>query len=142
MFKLQARVKFIKTKLNAWNREVFGNIFEDKKHLEQQLEDIHNNWIHGSISQDSINIEKELMQKWNERCEKEEIISKQKSRIQWLKEGERNTKFFHRSAMDYRCNNRITRIQDEQGNVFHSDHEITCQLRNHFKLIETEPVID
>ena len=82
------------------------------------------------------------MQKWNERCEQEEILWKQKSRIQWIKEGERNTKFFHRSDMDYRCSNRITKIQDEQGNVFHSHHDITCQLRNHFKLISTKPAID
>ena len=84
MFKLQARLKFIKTKLKAWNREVFGNIFADKQHLEQQLEEIHNTWNQGSILQESINTEKELMQKWNERCKQEEILWWKKSQIQWL----------------------------------------------------------
>ena len=55
MFRLQTRMKYIKTKLKAWNQEDFGNIFDDKQALERQMEVIHNNWIQGTISQDSIN---------------------------------------------------------------------------------------
>ena len=76
MFKLQARLKFIKAKLKSWNREVFSNIFADKHHLEQQLEEIHNTWIQGGMSQESIDMERNLMQQWNERCKQEEILWK------------------------------------------------------------------
>ena len=44
--------------------------------------------------------------------------------------------------MDYRFNNKITKIKDEHGNVFHSHQDISSILRNHFKLIATEPVSD
>ena len=40
MFSLQAQLKYIKTKLKTWNREVFSNIFEDKQNLEKQMEAI------------------------------------------------------------------------------------------------------
>lgn len=42
------------------------------------------------------------MQQWQLRCEKEEILWKQISWMQWLKEGEQNNFFSHRSALDYR----------------------------------------
>ena len=142
MFRLQARLKHLKVRLHTWNQEVFGNIFEEKQALEDHMELIHNNWIKGDISQNSINTERNLMQKWNEWCHQEEILQRQKSRIKWLKEGDKNTKFFHRSAMDYICNNKITKLKDEQGTSFQSHQEIASILRNHFSLIATEPDID
>jgi len=51
MFWLQIRLRHIKAKLRIWNQEVFGNIFEDKQDLEDQMTLIHNNWIKGGISQ-------------------------------------------------------------------------------------------
>jgi len=57
-------------------------------------------------------------------CKQEEIFWKQKSRVQWLKEGERNTKFFHRSTIANRTHNRISSIKDKDGYI-HQSHEET-----------------
>jgi hypothetical protein len=42
--------------------------------------------------------------------EKEEIMWRQRSRIQWLAEGDKNTRFFHMWASQQRKKNRITEI--------------------------------
>ena len=45
--------------------------------------------------------------------QKEKTFWKQKYRIQWLKEWEQNSKFFHYSIIQHRHNNKITSIKDD-----------------------------
>lgn len=45
-----------------------------------------------------------------------EILWKQKPRELWLKEGDRNTKFFHLSTIIKRWQNNIDAIKSEEGN--------------------------
>lgn len=45
----------------------------------------------------------------------EELFWKQKSRLKWLKEGDRNTRLFHSSVLQCRARQYIGRIQNDQG---------------------------
>jgi len=45
MYRFQQRLKHFKQQLRYWNKNVIGNIFQEKKALEQQLEEIHRNII-------------------------------------------------------------------------------------------------
>jgi hypothetical protein len=57
--------------------------------------------------------EEENIQEDLEECQKqEEILWRQKSSVQWLKEGERNIKFFHLSMVHRRYINRIIKLED------------------------------
>jgi hypothetical protein len=40
MFQFQKRLKKVKLQLKKWNKEVFGNIFEEKNQLESEMETI------------------------------------------------------------------------------------------------------
>lgn len=46
----------------------------------------------------------------------EEQLWRQKSRVQWLKARENNTKFFHNSMLQHKHSNRIISIRDTNGN--------------------------
>ena len=135
MFKLQSKLKFIKLKIKEWNTTEFGNIFKDKHNIEDQLSEIHKDWASGINKENSIEQERILMQKWHLRSQQEELLWKEKSRIQWLKEGERNTKFFHRSTMDYRGENKILKLTNAAGEVTKNHNEISSLLTTHFKKI-------
>eukprot|EP00253_Pinus_taeda_P013673 PITA_13673 len=118
MFLLHKRLKHIKCRLKDWNMNEFGNIFEGKKTVENKL------------------------QEWENFCKQEEIFWRQKSRVQWLKEGERNTRFFHRSTLANRAHNRISSIKDEGGQLLSSHEDIEVVLVQHFRGIAKENILD
>ena len=82
------------------------------------------------------------MQDWQSRCQQEEVLWKKKSRIQWLKESEQNTKFFHRSTIDHRGANKILSIKDDQGTSVQTHQEISSLLINHLSQIAQDLEID
>ena len=67
---------------------------------------------------------------------------KQKSRIQWLKGGEQNTKSFHRSALDYRGTKKILCLNNEKGETLQSHQEVATLLTKHFNNRAQEPGVD
>ena len=79
-----------------------------------------------------------LQHEWENRCLQEEIFWRQKSRVQWIKEGERNTKFFHRSTIAHRNNNRIVKLTDQHGIERNTHEEMEKVLLQHFQKIAEE----
>eukprot|EP00253_Pinus_taeda_P022901 PITA_22901 len=142
MFRLQKKLKNIKLKLKDWNKTVFGNIFKEKEIIEQKLEQIHKDGVAGCREGETCAQEKELTQQWHNRCKQEESFWKQKSRILWLKEGEQNTKFFHRSAMDYRSANKILELKNSEGEILRNHSDISALLSDHLSHIAQEPGIN
>jgi hypothetical protein len=41
MFKLYKKLKYIKYKLKEWNKEIFGNINQEKKNIEDRMGRLH-----------------------------------------------------------------------------------------------------
>eukprot|EP00253_Pinus_taeda_P034089 PITA_34089 len=69
-----------------------------------------------------------------------EIFWRQKSRVQWLKEGERNTRFFHRSTLANQAHNRISSIKDEEWQLVSTHEEIEAVLVQQFRRIAQENI--
>ena len=56
-----------------------------------------------------------LWRELNELLDDEELFWGQRAKAHWLKEGDRNTKYFHAQASDRRKQNTILGIWDEYG---------------------------
>jgi hypothetical protein len=85
--------------------------------LEQKLENLQGQIIHAGYTTNQHQKENELKRQLDERHKQKEILWRQKSRVQWFNEGEKNTKFFHRSTIHRRLINHITKLDDSQGNT-------------------------
>lgn len=62
------------------------------------------------------NLENELLEELQKVLKLEEEFWKLKSRIQWIQDGDANTKIFHLTTLQRRRKNRIFSIRDEAGN--------------------------
>ena len=59
---------------------------------------------------------------------KKGIFWKQKARVKWLQEGERNTKFFHKSVIQNRSSSRIQKLKKRDGSRVETRREIDAEL--------------
>jgi len=142
MFILQKILKHIKIRLKDWNKNEFGNIFEAKKVVENKIQDMNQTLITEGFEGERNEQANNHQQEWEDLCKQEEIFWRQKSRVQWLKEGDRNTRFFHRSTLEHRYHNKISTIKDSRGNHLSTHKEIEAVLVQHFQGIAKEPLVD
>lgn len=77
------------------------------------------------------NLEADLLKELDIILEQEELLWRQKSRVSWLKAGERNTCFFHASTIIRRPRNRIWRLHDSNG-VWCEDEQQLRNMENNF----------
>eukprot|EP00253_Pinus_taeda_P007518 PITA_07518 len=128
-------------KLKVWNKDIFENIFVGKKSVENKILELNQTLIKEGFDKNRNEQVEKYHLEWEKLCKQEEIFWKQKPRVQWLKEGERNTKFFHRSTNANRTHNRISSIKNEDGQIQKTHEEIEAVLVKHFSGIAQEDIL-
>ena len=91
-------------KIKKWNKEVFGLVRERIKALQANITEIRQK----PPTKENLELEVTLNLEFDDWLTKEELRWKQKSRALWLKEGDRNSRFFHLSTLIRRRRNRIS----------------------------------
>ncbi|KAL8171422.1 hypothetical protein V2J09_023226 [Rumex salicifolius] len=90
------------------------------------------------LSRALINLDKELRQELDVILDQIHVFWVQKARTDVLKDGDRNTKFFHACVVVRRKRNKIKGLFDDQG-IWHDDPaELRRMVANHFKALFSE----
>lgn len=72
----------------------------------------------------------------------EDMKWKQRAKQQWLKDGDRNTSFFHKCASQRRRNNSIKEITDENGRSANTPEEVGQVFQSFFQHLFTSSELE
>jgi hypothetical protein len=108
---LASKLKALKEDIKKWKKECFGDIRIKKLELMQELQRLEGKENQGMLTAEERSYRLSTEAELEKTLLLDEVSWCQKSRVQWLKEGDKNTKFFQRTANANRRNNYIERLQ-------------------------------
>lgn len=111
---LQCKASMLASSLNIWNKEVYGNIFKQKRVLLARIRGIQKS-LGKHDNPFLLKLEKDLILQYDQIRDVEALFWRQKSRDKWLSDGDRNTKFFHLTTKIRRRRNKIDGLFDDAG---------------------------
>ena len=122
--------------LSNWGSKKFSNITRELAKSRTQLEELM------TMNADRQEI-RNITDKMNELLYQEEMMWLQRSRITWLKEGDRNTKYFQSKAVWRARKNKIRELTDSIG-VVHSNFDEMASLANEYfqGIFAADPALD
>ena len=145
-FQFASKLKALKLDLKKWNVEEFGNVEDKMKKIWKNLEVL-------DLLEDSRPLSyDETLEKERLRIDLEkvtlmvEICWRQKSRALWIREGDRNAKFFHRTTNSHRRFNTIDNLLVE-GELTSDPNSIAACISHFYKQLYSKnegqrPVLD
>ena len=119
-------MKALKDDLKKWNHQEFGNVGFKQKQLLCKLEVLNSKESIGGLSSSERDLRGSHLLELDKLAHLEETTWRQKSRVLWLKEGDNNTKFFHKIANSNRRRNLMEKLEVGES-VFSLDFDIREQ---------------
>lgn len=119
---LRLKLKLLRDRIRVWNKDSFGAIKAKKNSLLEEIQ----YWDSIDDQRGLSDPQKQLRDLAKQKYEKvtclEEIKWKQRAKVKWLKEGDNNTRFFHRIASYRRNINYIMSLLDDDGREVEREH--------------------
>ena len=128
MFKVTKKVKNCRIELLKWRNTFQANSRQKISELKKDFE---------RVKESSLDNRKEILAHIKDQLKaayKEgENFWCQKARINWLREGDKNTKYFHSYVKGKRVSNRIRTLQRGNGSWTTNEEEIVTEISDFFK---------
>ena len=111
MFQATEKLRKCKKMLKKWSMDHFGDVKQQIKKTKEKLWQAEVTSAREGNDEEVVRLKAEL----NKLCEKEEKMWHQRSRLQWIKSGDRNTQFFHGIATQRKRKHFIKGLKDSEG---------------------------
>ena len=141
MYTFSKRLQHVKFRLKRWNKHHFRNLQAQKVAAQTKLDIITRQIRDQGMTYDLSKAETSALKELEEWELREEIFWKQKSRVDWLQEGDRNIAFFHNSVKARRQGNSISSLVSSDGIRISSCKEISREAVNYFSNLFTRDAL-
>jgi exonuclease III len=134
-----SKLKALKMDLKQWNFNEFGNVHFKQQKLLLSLHELETTSESRDLSEGEVAERLRLISELEKNTLLEEICCRQKSRVLWLKEGDKNTKYFHKIANSHRRHNSIRHLTIN-GELSSDLEDIKAQIIEFYTNLYSEDV--
>ena len=131
MFRVTRKLSNVKRKIKVWNKIDFGHIFKEKEDLSVKLSSVQEPIQQEGYNESNRESELAILTEMHDIISKKDKFWRQRSRINWLKDGDQNTKFFHLTTLKHRANNKIYGIKKGQD-LLTKENDILAKVVSFF----------
>ncbi|XP_055814172.1 uncharacterized protein LOC129883562 [Solanum dulcamara] len=136
MWCFHQKMKRLSNTLSRSSRMQFGDIYAKAKEYEAKVRQAEEDLILLNSEECRANLHA-INAEYIRYLKLEDSILKQKTQLQWFKEGDKNSKYFHAIIRGRRRKLFIHRIQNDEGNWLQGDDDIARAACDHFQNIFT-----
>ena len=115
------KLKALKKDLKNWNKEVIGNVSLNRAEAFSRLQRWESRENDGPLTASEVEAKNQALEDYKKWALLEETSWRQKSREIWLKEGDKNTKYFHKMANARARKNFLSKIRINEVTLSSSD---------------------
>ncbi|XP_057774769.1 uncharacterized protein LOC130993749 [Salvia miltiorrhiza] len=139
LLKIMVKLKRLRTSLKRWNKEVFGHVDVGINQFQAALERVQQRIAVEGYSAPLFDKEVEIQARLGTMLLRKDLLLKQKSRIRWLNDGDRNTNFFHNSIKVRRKQLHLPQLNIDGTDSFDQD-EIAAHIVSYFSTLFSDSV--
>jgi hypothetical protein len=114
--------------LHKWDKTVLKRTKNSLRGTQRELEKV----VRQNMTPENLARQRELSEEIEKLLEMEELHWAQRSRVNWLKYGDRNTNYFHNAASMRRKKNRIKKLIDDNGNAIEGTAYLNPLISDYF----------
>jgi ribonuclease HI len=122
------KLKGLSANLTRWNRDSFGSVRKQIKNMKIELEQLQGDPARSGPTHAELKIVEKLVELYY----REEVMWRQRSRVQWLAAGDKNTKFFHQRACMRRRKNLIKSLTKLDGTITNDPLEMQALAKEFY----------
>lgn len=128
---LKEKFKKLKGKLKEWNKHVVGNFDVKLKAANDELARLDTLEDSVGLSEDQVQLKRQVKFEFNKYLKMKALLSFQKSRLKWLKEGDCNSALFHRCLAIKRNHDTMSCIKVGEQRL-EDVQQIKAAIKQHF----------
>ncbi|KAL3825323.1 hypothetical protein ACJIZ3_021352 [Penstemon smallii] len=130
---LMGTLESCKVGLMTWNKQSFGGVTKLVKKLKEEVFVLKK----GTLTADTKLLIKQKTNELEGLLDSEELMWRQRAKAHWMREGDKNTKFFHAKASSRRKGNTILGLRNNEGVWCEEENELEGIVADYFRDIFT-----